>query len=340
MGQIRLLVVVGPDLPEDGGHYLATVLQHLEWEWFRVTVAGEPDLLPAAAPLDGRVPLRPGRAWFSGGRELARLRTLSQAADLIDCHGYQALAYAARAGLDPSRTVYTRHYLPDNRSARQREAWLMGRVAAVFAPRPDLAASAGPRARLVPITHPGGRPAPQLEPLSARTRLGLDAAAPVAAVLVDASCEVTLAEELAVRHPEVQWLALRGRLGTRAATAEPLLSVQAADVVLFPVREELDDAGLLDGALALGRAVMAARVPGVVGRFRCLTEGYLLPAGAVETWDEVLSALLDDRELRRVVAEGARRAYGPGGPGQEVRVLESQYAGVLMAATGTCPVCM
>jgi hypothetical protein len=339
VGQIRLLVLVGPDLPQESEHYLDTLFQHLEWQWFRVAIAGETAHAAPSAPLQDRIPLRPGAGWLSGGRELRRLRALVGEYDLFDCHGYQALTYAARAGCDPALTVYTRHYIPERRSARQREAWLMSRVARILVPHPHLAGTAGSRARLVPLTESGGRALPRLDPGQARARLGINPARPVAAMLADQSADLDLADALVRRHPEVTWLYLRGAIGGGTPTLDPGLALAAADVVLFPARHALEDGGLLDGALSWGRAVLAARVPGVVGRLRCLTEGYLLPAGDVESWDEVFSALLSDRDLRDGVAEGARRAYGPGGPGQEVRVLESYYAGVLMAATGSCPVC-
>lgn len=339
MGQIRLLVLAGPDLPDGAARYLDTLFQHLEWQWFRVAMAGETGYARRSVPLHDRIPLRPGAGWLSGGRELRRLRTIAREYDVFDCHGYQALAYAARAGFDPALTVYTRHYAPESRSARQRETWLMSRVARILAPHPHLAGSAGPRARLVPLTDPGGRALPLLDPMQARTRLGINPSRPVAAILADKSADPDLARALVQRHPDVTWLYLRGAVGGGSPASDPSLAVAAADVVLFPLQNALEDGGLLDGALALGRAVLAARVPGVVGRLRCLTEGYLLPTGDVESWDEVLSAVLADPDLRGVVAEGARQAYGPGGPGQEVRVLESHYAGVLMAATGSCPVC-
>lgn len=339
MGQIRLLVLVGPDLPAAGSRYLDTLLRHLEWEWFDVRVAGEPATLPEAAGLSGRESVRPGSGWFSGGPELARLRNLFCDVDLVDCHGYQALGYAARAGLDPARTVYTRHYRPDRRSERQREAWLLRRAACVLAPGPDLVEGAGSRVRMAPVLKTPAGGGVERDGAEARRRLGLPRDLPTAAVYAGPGSDRSLVAALVTAFPEIRWLPLRGPAGGRQQVADPVVALAAADVVLFPMAGALEDPGLLDGALGLGCAVVAARVAGVVGRLRCLTEGYILPVGAVEVWREVLDALLGDPELRRAAGQGARQAYGPLGPGQAVRVVESLYAGVLIAATGACPVC-
>ncbi len=339
MGQIRLLLLAGPDLPQEGVRYLDALLQHLEWEWFRVRLLGEPAVLPDAAGLSGRESVRPGPGWFAGGRELGRLRALFQDGDVIDCHGYQALSYAARAGLDPARTVYTRHYRPKKRSERQRETWLLGRVACVLAPDPDLADGAGPRVRMAPVLASPSGESPERDAAKARLRLGLSPAWPAAVVYAGPGCDRPLLEGLVAAFPEIHWLPLRGPAGGHVAVPDAPTALAASDVVLFPMAHALEDPGLLDGALGLGCTVVAARVPGVVGRLRCLSEGYILPVSDFDTWHEVLGALLVDPELREVAGVGARRAFSPLGPGQAVRVVESLYAGVLMAATGACPVC-
>lgn len=332
MSAIRVLMLVGADVrPTAVAGYLQRAVKGLEAEWFRCTLVGSVGGLPDEGP--ARIPLDAGWAWWSHRRELARLQALAQEADLLDLHGYQALLWAARGGLLRSPCVYTRHHAPERRGARQREAWLMGRADAVVAPARDLLPPRLRRAHLVALSEEGALMSPALHPPTPTGRAALRIA-----VLADGEAPTEVLDALVHRVEGVEWLPLCGAIGRWPPADDPWAAMAEADVILLPARQQGDGA-LLDGALAAGRPVMAARVPGFVGRFRCPLEGLLVASDDPEAWVEVVQSLVADADWRQALADGARTACQRAGAAGPVRVLQSIYAGVLLSRTGRCPVC-
>jgi len=329
MGRIRVTLVVGGDVPR------ATVTAHLkalaayaEHEWFDWVIAAPYDPGTTVARY---VPVDAGWAWLSHRAELHRLATEARQGDVTDLYGYQALTWAARAGLLGPAAVYTRLVAPPTAAGRRREAWLMRAVGTVVAPGPEWLPPRGVPAQLIPWNEtqpPAEAVPPPPAAVGGAFRVAVQAGA-------DASEEVLAAlQEL----PGVVWQPIGGPLFGRAPAEDPWAVIRASDVVVLPARE-FGDGRLVDAALAAGRPLIASRVPGFVGRFRCPVEGLLVDPDDPEAWRETLGWVLEDGEARQTLATQARAAYGRGEVAQAVRRLQSVYAGVLLRATGQCPVC-
>jgi glycosyltransferase involved in cell wall biosynthesis len=329
MGRIGVTIVVGGDVPEAvATARLDALAAYAEREWFEWAVVG-----PRNPQIPGLryVPVDAGWAWLSRRGELRRLATEARRGHVIDLYGYQALTWAARGGLLGPAAVYTRLTLPPSPAARRREAWLMRAVGTVVAPGPEWLPPHVPGAQLIPwfdAESPGAPDAPPPSDVQGTMRVVVQAGP-------DASERVL---ETLLNLSGVVWEPILGPWHGRPPADDPWAAIRASDVVVLPARE-VGDGRLVDAALAAGRPLIASRVPGFVGRFRCPVEGLLVDPDDAEAWRETLLWVLEDGETRQALATQARAAYSRGDAAQAVRMLQSVYAGVLLRATGQCPVC-
>lgn len=312
--RIRLGLVAGPE-PE-AASALAVVLAHLEADWFAVDVLAAHDPPEPWAQWAGqgrwtRVP------WRAGWRGVGRVRAIAAqwAADLDVCAvwGFSALAAA------PPHPVLV--YARTAELVRGEPALARRAVAVVDAAPPGRERGrSDPRATRVNLAAPAEAVAPSRAPRG--TRLLLWAGAGAAPEL--------LADARAVAAQRGLALELVEDVGSNRWTE--------AQVAVLPLAEARGPS-VLDAALASGAAVVATRIPGVVGRVRCPVEALLVDGADRSGWRETVDALLADEEWQRTLSRGAddwRRRAGAAG---QVRILQGVFAGALAVATGRCPLC-
>lgn len=350
MGKIRLLIVNADDDSQAQAH-ITQLTTHLEPEWFAMTILRAADHpSPMAAPGVTWHQMPKGSGWTGARRRRARLRELAQEADVIDVQGWSALAYTAQSGLLRMPVIYTRHRTPPTRSTRQQEQWFMTQVSAVLVTRPELRAGLGMSTTLVDwagVQADRCRPVRNAE--QARRHLGIPEDHLAMAVFGDPTqWAMDILDALfATNENPVLWLlteAGSARLGAASATmvTVPDTAVEeamaASDVVLLPAQSS-GDPTLLDRAMALGKAIVASRVPGFLGRLQCPIDGILIDPKTPEIWVETVHALKADMELRLDLGRAARQTALVTGPASQARILQGIYAGVLAQRTGRCPTC-
>jgi hypothetical protein len=242
------------------------------------------------------------------------------------------------AGLWTRPTVYTRFGPPTGPGEQRREAWLMTHVDEVVAARPEAYGTG--RATVV---FSGSRAAVGRDGdnrARVREELGLSADDGTAVLVVETvplSPPLTGAMVSGADGATVLWWGPSKPAGARTV---PTLDegLTAADIVVLPGPLPAGSL-LLERAMAAGAAVVAGRVPGVVGRVRCPAEALLVTPDDTEAWRAAIAALVGDADWRRQLGAAAERWTGVTGAAGQARIVQGIYAGLLVRRTGRCPVC-
>lgn len=310
MSRIRLAIVLGPD-PQMAAA-LAVALEHLESEWFHVQgLAG--GAVPARAALGqwAAIPWPPGAAGLARVRRPVSQWLQAAGADLAVAWGWEALG----ASFQRPVVVYVRDGEPPTLLARRWESLWARRAAAVVDVGGGAPGLRMPSTRIPLMDAPSER---HSEPIAGTRRL-LWMGPGVSPALAAAALDGGLALEPVDRVDPAAWA--------------------GAQLAVVPLAAGAAEAPAFDAAMWSGGAVLATRVPGIVGRVRCPTQALLVDPADGAAWREALAALAADDEWQRDLARGAAEWRAATGARGQVRILQGVLAGALAVATGRCPLC-